>query len=165
MPMTVYNLTVIYSLVLVLHFNTSIFNASFLSEGNLIREWTFKIINSFDRSKQIVPHINNVLNQDGIIADDEASLAGFDLPVIKDFFNQEAHGQVTYNYLKSLKQTYATEQLLYLLETYQNNTLLVLSHDPLILISMNNPTVLRDINFDNERILLSRFVKLSQVSA
>lgn len=158
---TLYNFTVIFALAVVCHFIIAIFNASFFAERNLVRNWTFKVINEWAPGLNIVDHMNSALAQEGTYAFGESDLKDFDLKSLKEFLKESNSQQITIDYLKTTNQNYATEQLTYLLEMYQNNSLLILNHEPLIFLSMNNPTITRYVDFDKEQVLLSRFVQIS----
>lgn len=152
--------TAMFSLVIVLHLTALIINDSLFTVSGHIRSWSLRVLDEYRQGSDPVAHINETLSGEGTFAYGERELEMFDVQLIKDYLGSQSP-ELRLPGLRKLKQNLAAEQLRYILETDQNDTLMVLHLDPLVLLSMNNPTVTRDVDLRGERVVLSRFVELA----
>lgn len=156
--MNVSNFFITFDLILVCHLVVIIFNSSFLAEGSRLRGWAFRVVNSGASGKDGIHTINNALQDEGIIFYDESMLNGYDIASIKSFLEDSTEIRYSVAELNN-KTNAATEQLAYLLEDSQANSLLILMKNPLIVAAMNDPTYTSDNNTIREQAVVSQFIK------
>tara|TARA_R110000868_G_scaffold132381_5_gene343312 strand:- start:13693 stop:14874 length:1182 start_codon:yes stop_codon:yes gene_type:complete len=152
------NFVLSFELILVCHLVFIIFNSSFFAERSHLRGWAFRVINSGASGKGGVHVINKALQGEGITFHDESMLNSYDLNSLKSFLAKSAKVRYPLNELNDDNSS-AAEQLAYLLEESQANTLLVLIKNPLVVVTMNNPTNTSDANTNSEQAVVSQFVQ------